>query len=40
VPPRDAGYVDAKGKGAGCITEALKDGTVNLPDAFTAWYRR
>ena len=33
---KDAGYVDAKGKVQDALRKALKDGTVKLPDAFTA----
>jgi type III restriction enzyme len=33
---KEAGYVDAKGKVQDTLRKALKDGTVKLPDAFTA----
>ena len=33
---KEAGYVDAKGKVQDALRKALKDGTVKLPDAFTA----
>ena len=33
---KDSGYVDAKGKVQDALRKVLKDGTVKLPDAFTA----